>query len=635
MISLRLCVWVLGLVLLHAGRLWAGTIPREDLAGRRAIRGTAAEETHESESLQLLYRFEEEQLARETLRLPPAGSAAPADEAMPVWLDDLVLPDLPLRADPRIQRYLDFYRNDRRGRAIMRGWLKALGRYQGLIGDALDSAHLPSALVYVALIESSFDPHTRSAPGAVGLWQFMPAVARIYGLRVDHWVDDRKNPEVSTHKVMRYLADLHARFGSWPLALAAFNAGYGAVLRAVAKYNTNDYWSLCSYENGLPWETMLYVPKILAVAIVAENRAAFGFDDVMPDPPWHYERVEVGASMRLDQVADAAGVSPDEVRRLNPELRRDRTPPEPWSLRLPPGSAPRFYAQRDKYREALAVHVVKLGERLRDVAAAVGTRITELRRINSLRDDSEVQPGLSLLVPAGHRSQPVAAPASDVTEPVLVAVPDKDEVMPERRRVFYAVRPGDRLADIAAGFHVDTAEILRWNRLDPQATLSSHQVLQLWIEPAFDTSAAPLLAPARVRLVTVGSDEFFLIVEALRGRKRMVHAVRPGETLGSIAARYRLTAADLERINRLSRTSALAAGQGIVVYVPMSSAEKLDAERRWRDGTLGRPEPLTPEPSSPSSPLAEVPAGAAETPTREPPGETGQVGSTPPGRPLD
>src|SRR5262249_35860754 len=145
---------------------------------------------------------------------------------------------------------------------------------------------------------------------------------------------------------MRYLGDLWSRFRSWHLALAAFNAGYGAALAAVAKYNTDDYWTLCSYEDGLPWETVLYVPKFLAAALVGENRASFGYDEIAADAALAWESVTVGASITVEEAARAAGVSSAEVARLNPELRQGRTPPgEPWSLKLPPGAGPRFLAR--------------------------------------------------------------------------------------------------------------------------------------------------------------------------------------------------------------------------------------------------------------------------------------------------
>src|SRR6201995_5456173 len=111
--------------------------------------------------------------------------------------------------------------------------------------------------------------------GALGVWQFMPEGGRIYGLREDRWVDERRDPLRSTIAQMDYFADLRQRFGDWHIALAAFNMGYGAMLRSIARYNTNDFYRLCEYENAIPWETCLYTPKIIAAAIVGHNRAFY------------------------------------------------------------------------------------------------------------------------------------------------------------------------------------------------------------------------------------------------------------------------------------------------------------------------------------------------------------------------
>ena len=250
----------------------------DDLVQRRAIRGAPVEGVHESDELRSMREFDESSFPRPlpvgdlldvapddrgalhpSADLHPAQgglgpdalpaslrSPVPQPETVPTsipWLSSLKLPDMPVRLDPRVVRYLEFYKTDPKGRSIMTSWLRRQGRYRALMETAMEQAHLPKALLYVSMIESSYDPHDRSHVGAVGLWQFLPEGARIYGLRVDHWVDERKDPEKATLAAMRYLGDLKARFGTWSLALAAFNAGYGAVLRSIHKYNSNDYFA--------------------------------------------------------------------------------------------------------------------------------------------------------------------------------------------------------------------------------------------------------------------------------------------------------------------------------------------------------------------------------------------------------
>ncbi|HWE27782.1 MAG TPA: LysM peptidoglycan-binding domain-containing protein, partial [Polyangia bacterium] len=658
--------WLLALLLSTAPACatpaWGGPLP-ESASGRRAVRGAPVEIVHESEELRALREFDEQSFPPPLPGMPAAGTydegasasasatssagvrraslgnvgpdalpptlrspeqelVKPIEPASAIpWLEQIKLPDLPVRLDARVVRYLEFYKSDRRGRAIMTSWLKKQGRWKPLFEDALRRAKLPLGLVYVSMIESGFDPLDRSHAGAVGLWQFMPEGGRIYGLRNDYWIDERRNPEKATEAFVHYIGDLKERFGAWPLTLAAFNAGYGAVLRAMQKYNTNDYWELCKHEDGLPWETTLYVPKAMAVAIVGENKKLFGYDDVVSEPPYAFDRALVPSSTSIAAMAKAAGVSIGEVAALNPELRRNRTPPEPWQARLPRGSGARFAAAWEQHREMVKPFVVRFGERLEDIAAAHGASTRELRALNGIDDSAELRPGLTLVVPDGRK--PLQPPPCDTT---IVAVPDKDDVVAGRKRVFYRTLPQDSPSDIAAFFKVKPAELARWNNVDLEAKLASNMVLQLWVPSDFDTSKAALVDPSRVRVVTVGSPEFFDLVEGRRGRKRLAYVVKKGDEMKRIAKRFNLTVADLERINRFGAAhSELAVGQKLTVYVPMTGVEKakaacaltpggLERDARTKEATIAGKEEIDAdkEPTTPKDPIVDEEERAAE-----------------------
>jgi membrane-bound lytic murein transglycosylase D len=571
----------------------------DDLVQRRSIRGKPVETARESESLRQLREFEDSAFPApnplapdfegevpappatagvgpdaipEPLRSPPRLREVPTEtEPSLPWLREVKLPDFPVRWDARVLRYLEFYKNDKRGRAIMSGWLRAQARWRPLFEDALRKAHLPLGLIYVSMIESGYDPNDRSHAGAVGLWQFMPDNSKIYGLRVDYWVDERRDPEKSTEAAMRYLGDLKERFGGWPLALAAFNAGYGAVLRSIQKYNSNDYWELCRHEDGLPWDTVLYVPKWIATAIVGENRKLFGYDQVGADPPYGFDVVTVRESMGLAAAARAAGVPVAELEALNPELRRKRTPPEPWKLRLPHGTGPRFTAAWPQHREKVKPFVVRFGERLDDLARASGLGEKQLRALNGIDDSSEITPGLTLVVPDTTRAPAPPSPC----DTILVAVPDKDALVPGKKRLFYRTLPLDGLREISAFFKVKPSELASWNHVDLEAKLAGNMVLQVWVEPGFDESRVALVDPGRIRLVTTGSDEFFDLVEARRGRARLTYTVKKGDDLKKIGRKFGLTVADLERINRFgAHHTDLHIGQKLTVYRELSKAEK-------------------------------------------------------------
>src|SRR5438552_11256767 len=266
----------------------------------------------------------------------------------------------------------------------MTSWLRRAGRYRSLIEVALTREGLPKDLLYVAMVESGFDTGARSHVGAGGVWQFMPGAARAYGLEVGYWIDARRDPEKSAEAAARYLKDLYVRFNSWPLAFAAYNAGYGAVLKSITRYNTNDYWELCRHEAGLPWESSLYVPKILAVAIVGHNLQAFGFGDIVPDPPFVYEKVDGPPSTTLATVARAARTRPEVLEALNPQISRQRTPPDRgnYAVRIPPGSAAAFAEAFERTRgpsDKLETVTLRFAETLDEDARARGPSARVLR----------------------------------------------------------------------------------------------------------------------------------------------------------------------------------------------------------------------------------------------------------------
>ena len=241
---------------------------------------------------------------------PPASSPAQAEGAKDMaWLSKLEMPDLPIRWDARVIKYLEFFKDDPRGRSTLTTWLRRSGRYREAFRKVFRKKGLPEDLTWLAMIESGFEPIARSPVGAMGLWQFMPDTGKIYGLSQDRWVDQRMSSAAATEAAADFLADLHRRFGSWDLAMAGYNMGYGGVLSAVRRYNTNDYWALSKLEGSFPWETTLYVPKILAAAIVAKNLAAFGYQDVTPEAPLEGEDVPVGPGIALSSVAQACGVT--------------------------------------------------------------------------------------------------------------------------------------------------------------------------------------------------------------------------------------------------------------------------------------------------------------------------------------
>jgi membrane-bound lytic murein transglycosylase D len=633
----------------------------ESLAERRAVRGSPVDDAPAGESPELrdLRRFEEQAFPRAGAPVPvpgddttppamplpghwggsgdvapelrspssppssrsPSASTPPSPAPDSDWLRSLKLPDLPVRWDPLVLRYLDYFKSDPRGRAVMGNWLRHAGRFRATFEKTLARHGLPKDLVYLAMVESGFDTGARSRVGAGGVWQFMPGAARAYGLEVSYWLDARCDPERAADAAARYLKDLYVRFGSWHLVFAAYNAGYGAVLKSITAYNTNDFWELVRHESGLPWESSIYVPKILAAAIVGNNAQAFGFGDVTPDPAYAYEEVEVPPGTALQTIARAAGARVEVIQALNPQLIRDRTPPDRGAIRVrvPPGSAAQYASNLDKTHaggDHTETIVLRFGETLDDVAKAHGLGVRDLRRLNGVKDSAELRAGVSILVPRrsspmpkgkaqhgkdGDESETVAEKtgagsavkvgdgdgSADADEVVIVAVPDRSFSYEGRERVFYKTRDADTLDEIADAFGVRSEELTEWNNLDPSAKLHPRMVLQVFVRKDFDPVGVLLLDPAKVRVVTLGSQEFLELEAARRGKKRLTITAKPGETLAKLGRRYGLTPGDLARINRFSYNTELHEGQRIVVYSPTGDAP--------REVTMG----LTPEPKRP------------------------------------
>jgi membrane-bound lytic murein transglycosylase D len=520
------------------------------------------------------------------------------------WLDDLEMPDLPVRWTPRLVEYLEFYKNDPRGRNIMRGWLVAAGRYRDLIIGKLHAAGLPLDLFYVAMIESSFDPHDSSSVGAAGLWQFMPAGGKIYGLAQNHWVDERRDPLRATIAAVDYWRDLYQRFGDWDLAMAAYNAGYGAILRSIARYNTNDYWQLCLYENALAWEATLYVPKALAVAIVGHNPEVFGFGDVKADAAEPWEEVTVPVSMSIGVVARAASTTAEKIKKLNPQLRRNRTPPDArnYVVRVPRGARPDFarrLADLQSEWDGYDAYVVAYGERFEDVAATFGISKRKLRELNEIADDSESGGGAVLVVPRVSAEQRAKNRATARTalhesgvdqqpgEQLIVALPDASAKVEGRTRGFYRVIIGDTLTGVAKALGVKVAELARWNGLEESANLHPRMVLMAWLPRGFNAERdeqkkIALLDERKLTVVTRGSPEHLDLIEQRVGRERVRYVAERQESFETIAKKFGLKPADLARVNHLSPRTVLKAGEEIVVYRVIDRGRSERAAEQWQ-----------------------------------------------------
>ncbi len=502
--------------------------------------------------------------------------------------------DIPLDMQPLVAQYIRFFQGP--GRKWFRKWMGRSTRFLPVMQPILEQRGMPQDTVYLAMIESGFSTSAYSWAHASGPWQFISSTGKQYGLKQDFWVDERRDPVKATEAAAKYLAQLHSDLGHWYLAWAAYNTGAGRVRRTIAKKGTSDFWEI-SDGKGLAKETKHYVPKLIAAALVAKNPRAFGFDEAEFDflPPMQFEEVKVVDPTDLEVIARAAGVPVQEVKELNPELKRWCTPPatekNPYVLRLPVGVREQ-YAQNiaklgPRERMTFQIHRVKRGDTLSQIAAVYRSAPEAILQLNRMRNPRALRVNTDLVIPVpsahaaadgktdlalarqvakARRAGIVSVrpeeeiPAGTMTK-ALATGPIKTETVNGKTRLTYGVQNGDSLWAISQRFAVTVDEIRRWNGLSARARgLQVGTVLELWpgekaaVGERAGTVVAAKAAPAMAATPQAGGVA-----------RKVTHQLAAGETLWSIAQRYGVTVEDIKRWNGIRNHRALQIGTALTV----------------------------------------------------------------------
>lgn len=321
-----------------------------------------------------------------------AGSSGPQE----------TLYNIPVVIDQSVQSHIRFFNTSIRDR--FEQWMVRLNRYRPLVENIFAEFNLPSDLVHLSLVESGFNPYAYSRAKATGPWQFMKGTGKLYGLRIDHYVDERRDPIKSTVAAARYLRDLYDIFGTWPLAMAAYNAGEGKVLRALHKAQAESF-SEISRTKLIRLETKQYVPRIMAATIIARNPDQYGFAQ-SPVPPHEFEEVVVTRPLHFRAISNITGISYNDLRLLNPELRRDATPPDEaaYHLKVPVGMSSKvlellervpthkfppvaMMADREISRPKVSashLYRVRIGDTLQKISRKFGVPIKTIKARNNI-----------------------------------------------------------------------------------------------------------------------------------------------------------------------------------------------------------------------------------------------------------
>ena len=268
-------------------------------------------------------------------------------------------------------------------------WLSRSGKYIDMMKEILRERDIPEEIVFLPLIESGFNPYAYSPARAVGYWQFIASTAKRYGLEIDWWKDERRDPVKSTVAAANYLKDLYEMFGSWNLAMAAYNAGEGKILKALNRTKADDYWALLN-TSQIRRETKDYVPKFIAASMIANSPQNFGFEDLEYHPPLNYDKVTITSPVDIDVIAECSETSVEAIKELNPELRRWCTPPdvEEYTLRIPEGKKENFVKNLsqipEKERFTVDIYRVKKGDTFKKISKKTGIPQQVILDLNSL-----------------------------------------------------------------------------------------------------------------------------------------------------------------------------------------------------------------------------------------------------------
>lgn len=490
------------------------------------------------------------------------------EEAM---LDSTAVFDLPVEINDRVLSQVRMFKE--RAPSHFQRWLERKGRWEQEFTSKLAARGMPTDLVYLAMIESGFSSRATSPAAAAGIWQFIPSTGRRYGLRVDRFVDERRDPWKATDAALDFLSSLYLRYGDWRLAMAAYNCGEGCIDRAIRKLGRPDYWNL-----PIPAETRNYVPRIFAAAILGKRPEVHGFQ-YTPWQPLACDTFTVEGGIPLLKIAEVVGAPAESLAMMNPALIKGMTPPaaEPYLLRLPPGSRSVFdsaYASLEKSFQApqptRLAHRVRRGETLQRIATKYGVTVASLKSWNKLRG-KRVKAGRTLTIYADDMR---TANIPIWQEPPLerrAHITARAGSTP--RTPIHRVRKGETLQRIAAKYDVTVADLRSWNDIASSGRLKAGRSLQ--VGPSIEdptladiprTQSASVESPAASNQVDDARES-----NETSANANVRHRVRRGETLQRIARRYNVTVRDLMAWNDLT-SARVKAGTSLKVHTKGSES---------------------------------------------------------------
>ena len=455
---------------------------------------------------------------------------------------------IPLVRNKSVDQFISYFQN--KGRRQFEIWLDRFYQYGPMLISILNEYELPEELAYLAMIESGLNPKAYSKAKAAGMWQFMYATGKKYGLKRNWYVDERRDPEKATHAAAKFLLDLYKEFDHWYLALAAYNSGPGRIHRASRLHQTSDFWQL----HSLPRETRNYIPYYLAAAIMCSDPESYGFK-TPKTKPHKYEFVQIEQSADLTVLASSAGISLKTLKAYNPELRQSATPVEAaYQLKIPVGKKDQFESNFNslpsdqRFAPQYVAHKVKRGESLWTISKKYRVSIHDLAAVNKIRNRHRLSIGQKLTIPV-RRSNGGA---------LLVS----NSGPRGHKRIKYKVKRGDTLGHIAEDYNTLARNIRRWNKLDYGQHIFPGQKLTIWVK----------------------EDMGQLASNNKKDEDKVIHIVKRGDTVGHIAESYRVPSRNILSWNNIKSKQTIYPGQRLTLWVKNNNYSSTSVARSSNKG---------------------------------------------------
>lgn len=512
--------------------------------------------------------------------------------------------EIPSEVNPLVEKWIGYFQG--KGRGHMERYLARSARYEKLMKKVLRDNKLPEDLFYIALIESGFSARATSHASAVGYWQFIRGTGKRYGLEINKFVDERRDPEVATQAAADYFKALYSMFGSWYLSMASYNVGEGKVKREINRLDTRDFWEIAK-KKRLPRETVNYIPKYLAARLIAKDPDKYGFGEIDYLPPIEFDTVKLNEPLNLRIMSERMGLNYEDFKALNPKFKGEiaTLSNNSLTLRIPVGTleAAKLAANESKVDKVEFVadagdtqeYRIRRGDSLYTIARKFRTTVAYLRDLNDIPRKKRLKVGSRISVPdrtprVSKVSYKTQAPSTATTSPAdskPVASnsqsQEKTEAMVQTNSPtvdgiskFYIVQSGDSLFSIAMKYNTTVENLKKLNSIRRGRVLKVGAKIRLPADVSDNkdettTKKSQNSQDSTQKKINKGRRQIAvaknMVVKAKTKKqpKKTYHIVRRGENLEKIANKYDINLSDIKSKNKIRNSSKILVGQRILI----------------------------------------------------------------------